>query len=356
MTKLIAIVPVRNEGLVIRRCLQALSAIVDAIVVSDQDSTDRTVEICKEFPKVNLVRTVSSAYSSHHDYQTCALNGAREFDGKNFILAVDADEILSANILEPATFGKMLDALSRPGTGLQLPWLMLWRDPRRYRVEQGGIWTDRWQYAVFWDDREMSYPGTLMHMPRIPTRAVENAKRFNEIKLLHYQFVMWERTRAKQIYYHMVERAQYPDRSPFDINRSLSFTRDERNMQLAEVEEAWINPWIELGIDLNRYPDDPQSWYLTECLRLFETHGPNFFSWLNIWDMDWEGLCQELAHRNVLGVPEEPIRDPRSELQRCYHDYINRRLYLPRGFNHVFRQFWMISLLLKSKQTTKNAA
>lgn len=51
----IPVTMVRNEELVIRAILKPLVEVFPLVVVGDTGSTDRTVEICKEYPKVRVV-------------------------------------------------------------------------------------------------------------------------------------------------------------------------------------------------------------------------------------------------------------------------------------------------------------
>ena len=48
------LMPVKNEEWIIERSLSSASIWADKIIVSDQGSTDRTVEIARRFPKVTL--------------------------------------------------------------------------------------------------------------------------------------------------------------------------------------------------------------------------------------------------------------------------------------------------------------
>src|SRR5437773_8466501 len=50
--KTIALVPVRNDAWILEHSLACWSAFCDAIIVSDQDSTDGSRDIYKRFPKV----------------------------------------------------------------------------------------------------------------------------------------------------------------------------------------------------------------------------------------------------------------------------------------------------------------
>ena len=80
---------VRNESLVLDRCLASLSGVVDEIVVVDTGSTDATPEIAARF----------GARIRHHAWQgdfSAARNVGLDVASGDWILTIDADEYLDA--------------------------------------------------------------------------------------------------------------------------------------------------------------------------------------------------------------------------------------------------------------------
>lgn len=85
-----------NEELHIRRCLENVCPISKKVYVIDSPSTDRTVEICKEFPNVEVVA---------HKYPG---NQAAQFNwavdnikiDTEWVLRLDADEYLLPELIE----------------------------------------------------------------------------------------------------------------------------------------------------------------------------------------------------------------------------------------------------------------
>lgn len=83
-----AAVLVKNEERLIARCLQHLAPAVDEIVVIDTGSTDRTIEIAKQMPKVRLI---------HHEWKNDfseARNAGLAAITTDWVIWVDGDEIL----------------------------------------------------------------------------------------------------------------------------------------------------------------------------------------------------------------------------------------------------------------------
>ena len=81
-----------NEESNIARCLEAASRVADEIVVVDSFSTDNTEGICKEYGVVFLQRTWEG-YSA-------AKNFGNSSAKSDFILSLDADEVISDQLVE----------------------------------------------------------------------------------------------------------------------------------------------------------------------------------------------------------------------------------------------------------------
>lgn len=103
--KKILVMPVKNEDWILEKTLSCASLWADHIIIADQNSTDRTLEICNKFNKVVVVKNDSQFHSSN--VRKLLLDTARNFDGNNAIFSFDADEIPTSGILE-LSFGTKL--------------------------------------------------------------------------------------------------------------------------------------------------------------------------------------------------------------------------------------------------------
>jgi glycosyltransferase involved in cell wall biosynthesis len=100
MRKLSVVIITFNEEQNIKRCLESLYEIADDIVVLDAYSTDHTEAVCFKY-KVNFVQKDWQGYSAARNYA----NSLALYD---FILTIDADEVLSKELtLEIAALKKM---------------------------------------------------------------------------------------------------------------------------------------------------------------------------------------------------------------------------------------------------------
>jgi glycosyltransferase involved in cell wall biosynthesis len=108
LPKIVVVTPVKNEAWILDRFLSVTSQFADQIVVADQESTDKSVAICRKYPKVTVIQNNSSEFNEA-DRQKLLINKARELVPEHkIILALDADEILAANALKTTSWQEML--------------------------------------------------------------------------------------------------------------------------------------------------------------------------------------------------------------------------------------------------------
>lgn len=317
--------PVKNEDWILERSLQTLSFLCDVIIIADQDSTDNTLQIARKFPKVTHIHNPHPEFHQSKARQLL-LEAARDFDGYNVVLATDADEIVSANALRNFAWQNALDSLE-PGSALLLQWIILWKSPVKFR-EDSSAWSNSWKHFVFRDDRKSEFSDQFIHESRVPYPYIEKAKKFDGVKILHYQFVDWSRMLAKQRWYRVMEHIA-SDQRPAAINARYIITRDERNIRLADIPSEWTQGWEDLGIHLDHFEMRRFLWYDIEILRSFAQHGVRYFAELDIWDVDWERKRQLALAQNIESIPSEPIRDPRNLEQRLFHAYLDRYISTP---------------------------
>lgn len=81
----------RNEELNLKRCLEAVADIADEIIIVDEQSTDRTVEIAKHF-KAKIIEVEHQL--NFHINKNIAIDKAK----CDWILQLDADEVVSPQL------------------------------------------------------------------------------------------------------------------------------------------------------------------------------------------------------------------------------------------------------------------
>ncbi len=129
MPRLSLIVITRNEEASIERCLQSAAGIADEIVVVDGGSTDRTLEIAREFGAKILEPKDWPGFGPQKQRAQDAASG-------EWILSLDSDEWIGEEL-----FREIRDVLNDPSAAAG------YRMPRRNRfigkiVRFGGWWPD----------------------------------------------------------------------------------------------------------------------------------------------------------------------------------------------------------------------
>jgi glycosyltransferase involved in cell wall biosynthesis len=323
MARILALMIVRNEDWIIERTLRVLLAFCDHIIVADHNSTDKTKEILKKYsPQVIAIEPQDRKFSTKLRWQL--LDVARDFAGNNFIFVPDADEIFTANILKPETLSELTDV--KPGTGIEIQYIHLWRSPVLWRNDK-STWGPRlfWKGRAFRDDRIMKYApitGHLDHNSSMPF--CSQNQRYENVKILHYQFVLFDRMLAKQRWYRAIEAYESDTDQADRINQYYIITRDERQVILEPIRPEWTAGWQERGIDLENFAEAPLYWYDVEVLRYFKEKGGDYFAAIDLWDVNWEQKRLWAQARGYAGLPDSPVIDPRTAEQRLYHAYLQR--------------------------------
>ena len=86
------VISTKNEEKNIKECLESVKW-ADEIVVVDDMSTDKTVEICKEYTSKIFIRDSQGDFHRNKNF------GAEQVSGE-WILSLDADEIITSELAE----------------------------------------------------------------------------------------------------------------------------------------------------------------------------------------------------------------------------------------------------------------
>jgi glycosyltransferase involved in cell wall biosynthesis len=322
--RIIALMPVRNEAWILERSLRTLDTFCDKIIVADQQSSDGTREILQKIAtdKVTIIDNDNKTWNERIRWKL--LDTAREYDGNNFILITDADEVISANIMQDNILDHFISF--KPGTSITVELVNIWRNPFFWRNDR-SIWTGRWLEMGFRDDRNVRYVSeniTEIHESRVPKATLRKNKKIKNFKLLHYQFVLYDRMLSKQRRYRALEAIKLGTIEAEKINQYYCITRDERHIHLEPIKSEWTAGWKERGIDLENFSDEQLYWYDVEVLRHFKEKGAAYFAPIDLWEVDWEEKRLLAKAQGYEGIPDEPISDPRTREQRLYHAYLHR--------------------------------
>ena len=95
MNKLSIVIITKNEELNIARCLESIKPVADEIVVVDDFSEDKTVEICRSFG----CRVIQHEFIGFSDQKQFATDQALN----DWVFSLDADEEITANMRDEIT-------------------------------------------------------------------------------------------------------------------------------------------------------------------------------------------------------------------------------------------------------------
>ncbi len=340
--KIITIMPVRNEGWIIKHNLTILSQFCDHILIAIGESNDKTFEICSSFPKVLMVPDIEPGFVKKYNRRKILLDKAREFDGLNLILALDADELVTADAVSSPAWFNLISNI-KPGESYHLPWIWIWKSPRHFRHNDKSAWSERWIYCLFRDDRINNYSLGNWHEERIPSVYVKTSKPFPDVKILHYAQVAKNRVRSRQCYCQVIELLKF-NRSPAIINENYIITKDERSIRLSKIPFEWLSAWERLGVDVDNLSDPELSWFDIDILKIFSKEGTWRFADLDIWDINWEYKRQLAINEGISNLSNKRILDPRNWEQRIYHEYLHK---------HITTPYWRWDIRMLVKKIAK---
>lgn len=128
--KVIAGIGCKNEEWIIHKTLTALSKFCYKIIIVDDNSTDKTIEICKSFPMVEIhIREKHDWRIREDGLQRQEIINYIKPHNPDYVLFLDADEIPSPDIID------FINNIDKSVNLWNLPWLHLWKDENHYRVD-----------------------------------------------------------------------------------------------------------------------------------------------------------------------------------------------------------------------------
>lgn len=114
MLDLSVIILTKDEEIHIRRCLDNISPIAKEIFIIDSFSTDKTLEIAREYPKVHILQNKWTNYATQFNW------GLENANIKTkWVLRLDADEYLTQELI--SELNRKLDHLDSQYTGIVFP-------------------------------------------------------------------------------------------------------------------------------------------------------------------------------------------------------------------------------------------
>ncbi|MEH2413473.1 glycosyltransferase family 2 protein [Nostoc sp.] len=306
----ICLTPVKNEAWILDRFLQSASLWADRIIVLDQMSTDGSPEIAKRYPKVTLLHNPSPIYNEV-ERQKMLLEEARRIPGPRLLIALDADEALTANFTTSPEWQTVLTAPI--GTVIHFKWVNFLSDLEHY-------WTSPYDYAFGFMDDDSDHTGSLIHSSRIPIPAGAPTYVLHDVKAIHYQFADWDRQESKTRWYQCWEKLNHPQRRAVEIYRQYHRAHIVSDEQIHPIPDRWLQGYYEHGIDMTSILRIGRPWWDWQVLDLIDKYGANHFRRENIWWVDWAGVYRERYGKE----PANSMCDPRSYFDKLIHYWLQK--------------------------------
>jgi len=301
-TKIIVITPIKDEEWILPSFLWACSRFADHILILDQQSSDRSREICEEFPKVTVIDNPSAVYNEADRSHLLVSNARRLFGEGNLLVALDSDEILTFSSLNI----KRWDQLRSLPLGTQI------------YFEKSEIFSNPWNcvrancsfaYAYVDDGAEMQ--GLLIHSRRLPGDDKCKTYITSQIILMHFAHVRWTEWCARQAIYCMIENV---NQSKSHRNRScyyaprffLRFGAKNR----VPIPSDWLEGYSSAGIDILSHTTNKYNAFHLRGLKMFSQHGISRFRFDPIWWINWEDARLYFQQQAIADLPTFPLIRP----------------------------------------------
>jgi len=302
----ICLTPVLNEAWILDRFLKAASLWADHIIIADQQSTDGSREIARKYEKVILIDNPSGEYNES-ERQKLLIGEARKIKGPRLLIALDADEFLTPDVLSSTDWGQLLN--SSPGTIIRFPWANLY--PGFEKMWMGP------NLACGYMDDDYQHEGIVIHSDRIPTPPDHQVLITEEIKVMHLQYTDWERMLSKHRWYQCFEVVNSGHQSAVRIFRQYHHMYAVEDTQILRVPDEWKLGYDRLGIEIAKVSIKTTCWWDDLVMGLIEEYGAKFFRKIYIWDYDWVEQAR-LSGKTDLSL----FVDPRSRLDKWVHRWL----------------------------------
>ena len=319
--RLVATLCARNEDWVLGLSARAVLMWCDHVVLFNHASTDRTgdvaTQVVEEYP--GRVTCLSNADPTWQEmaHRQRMLETARAA-GATHIAIVDADEVLSGNLLDiecphcglcqtppsdpicvacagdlrPLASHLQVRSIIRKmpaGAVFQPPLACLARSIDRYYID--GIWgTNNFVSTAFADRPEYHWKprdGYDFHHRHPMGAPLCNYRPIDQGDggLMHLQFVSERRLCAKQALYKMTEVIRWPGKFSMEAVDQRYNQAVYGGGATADIPADWWAPYDHLMAYL-RLDESEQPWQERQCHEYFKTYGPQKFEGLDLF-----GVC-----------------------------------------------------------------
>lgn len=278
--KLIGLMLVRSEDWILEASLDAARRWVDDVVVTLHNCTDNSLNIASRigFDRGSIHADVLDSVSWDEMHVRQQQLEAARFLGATHIAIIDADEILTANLL-PNIRGEFEKL--RPAECLEVPMLAM-RALAQYQ-DDDSVWARAWLTLGFADAPELTWKPAgdgYQHHHRAPYGIVGTRRYLGDKSqggAMHLQFANKRRLLAKHVLYRMVDFLRWPGRETIPQLNIKYDAALEAPKHLGYAPESWWAGYNKGAIRLDGVP-----WQEAEIARLVKEHGREKFAGLDL--------------------------------------------------------------------------
>lgn len=269
--KIIALVPVKNEGWILPTYISSMIKIADEIIALDDNSDDDSRKILED-NKVFIIQPNKEQVVNMSQKRRLLLESGRKRGGTHFIW-LDADESFDEKFLRA---GRGLIEKMLPGQKISLPWITLWKSIDTERID--GVWKNNRKDVIVYDMPGYTFENKNLSEGRTqgPNNNIIDLDRKDGV-ILHFQFIDFDAAQAKQAWYRCIELLQN-NKKPRNINNTYSVVRDTKKVITNQTQKDWFKT-IQIP-DVSSYRSNV---FIKQILDLFEKHNILTFEPLDIW-------------------------------------------------------------------------
>jgi hypothetical protein len=323
--QVICLTPIKNESWILEKFLMAASLWADHIILADQFSDDGSREIAAKFSKVILIENPSTEFNEP-ERQKLLINSARKIEGPRLLVTLDADEFLTANFRESNEWQFIMHA--PPGTVIRFKCINLKPGLEKY-------WSPDFYFPWGFMDDGSEHVGVAIHSTRIPIPSNSMKIDLDEIKVLHFQYVDWERMASKHRWYQCWEFLNRPEKGALQIFQQYHHMYELKDADIRDVKKEWFDYYLDNNINIYDIKKEGIYWWDREVLEYLHRYGTMMFRKLDIWDVDWRRLAEHFKIGDI-GMSN----DPRSLLDKKVQSWLKSGKYKEAGIvNRILLKF-----------------
>ena len=264
----------------------------------------------RSFNKVQLIENSAKVFNEP-ERQKLLIEAARRIPGPKLLMALDADEFLTANFRKSVQWAMVQRAVA--GTVINFQWACVLPDRKSYYIFPA-------EFPLGFMDDGAEHEGLAIHSPRLPVPEGSPRISLREVKVMHFSTIDFERFKSKIRWYQCWEFSKHRwDGRLVKLYRFYHRDFCIPSHQVRPLPNEWIAGY---GSSMHLLDVPKQDYYRwdEEMLRLFARHGTKRFRKIALWDEDWE-----LRYRRIHGSsPPLNLSDPRSPIERWIHAWLQR--------------------------------